>query len=91
MANKDKKEISDHDLQEVVLKCMEIMPEHMTALGIMKVSRTIEREYFRVYLRAFPAHIDKVIATESEQLALFLEELKQIAADNVGLYQKGGR
>ena len=54
MPDNKNEEIPDYQLADIVQKIMSLIPDRMTPIGIMKIARTLEREYFNVYLGTFP-------------------------------------
>ena len=76
--NTKNEEIPDYQLADTVQKIMFLIPR-MTPIGIMKIVRTLEREYFNVYLGTFPEQIDDVLRAQQVTFNEFQNNLKQIS------------
>lgn len=79
MPENNNEEIPDYQLADIVKKMISLIPDRMTPIGIMKIARTLEREYFNVYLGTFPEQIDDVLRAQQVTFNEFQNNLKQIS------------
>ena len=79
MPENKNEEIPDYQLADIVKKMISLIPDRMTPIGIMKIARTLEREYFNVYLGTFPEQIDDVLRAQQVTFNEFQNNLKQIS------------